>query len=242
MMKLFGKNPVMERLRSNPQSIRKIFIQPGLPEAAYIYKKAKQHGIPVFAVPDAKFAKISRTRNTQGVLVEVDDFAYVPYDELLETAREKKRTIVFLDSLNDPQNLGAIIRSLGCLAGFAVVLPTHDSVGVTEAVLRVASGGDNYIPVARVANLNNAIKAAKEAGYTIAGAVVDGGQSLFEASLPYPLGLVVGSEQKGIRDVIRKYLDLELTIPMPINTLSFNVAHATTIFCYEIAKQKKNAK
>ena len=241
MMKLFGKNPVMERLRSNPQSIHKIFLQPGLPEAAYIYKKAKQHGIPVFAVPGARMAKINRTRNTQGVLVDVDDFAYVPYDELLETAREKKRTFVFLDGLNDPQNLGAIIRSLGCLGGFAVVLPTHDSVGVTEAVLRVASGGDNYVPVARVANLNNAIKAAKGAGYTIAGAVVGGGQNLFEIGLPYPLGLVVGSEQKGIRDVIRKYLDLELTIPMPINTLSFNVAHAAAIFCYEIAKQKKNA-
>ena len=242
MMKLFGKNPVLERLRANPQTIHRIFIQPGLPEAGYIYKKAKQHGIPVIVVHNAKLAKINRTRNTQGVLVDVDDFTYVPYDELLETAKEKKRTIVFLDNLNDPQNLGAIIRSLGCLGGFAVVLPTHDSVGVTEAVLRVASGGDNYIPVARVANLNNAIKAAKEEGYTIAGAVVEGGQTLFETPLPYPLGLVIGSEQKGIRDVIRKYLDLELTIPMPINTLSFNVAHATTILCYEIAKQKKNAR
>ena len=93
-MKLFGKNPVMERLRANPQSIRKIFIQPGLPEAAYIYKKAKQHGIPVFAVPGTRFAKISRTRNTQGVLVDVDDFAYVPYGELLRP-REKRSAPLF---------------------------------------------------------------------------------------------------------------------------------------------------
>lgn len=241
MMKLFGKNPVMERLRSNPQSIRKIFIQQGMPEAGYIYKKAKQHGIPVIVIPGARLANINRTRNTQGVLVDVEDFAYASYEELLETAWSKKRTFVFLDRLNDPQNLGAIIRSLGCLGGFAVVLPTHDSASVTEAVLRVASGGDNYVPVAKVANLTNAIKAAKESGYRIAGAVVEGGENLFEASLPYPLGLVVGSEQKGIRDVVRRFLDLELTIPMAFNTLSFNVAHAAAIFCYEIARQKKNA-
>ena len=85
------------------------------------------------------------------------------------------------------------------------------------------------------------MKDAKGGGPPSAGAVVGGGKNLFEIGLPYPLGLVVGSEQKGIRDVIRKYLDLELTIPMPINTLSFNVAHAAAIFCYEIAKQKKNA-
>ncbi|MBI5149952.1 MAG: RNA methyltransferase [Candidatus Omnitrophica bacterium] len=241
MMKLFGKNPVLERLRANPQSIRRIFIQQGLPEASYIHKKARQHGIQVIVVAPARLEKINRTRNTQGVLVDVDDFAYVPYDDLLETARDSGGSVVFLDSVTDPQNLGAIIRSLACLGGFAVVLPTHDSVGVTEAVLRVASGGDNYVAVARVANLGNAIRSAKESGFWIAGAVAGEGQNLFEASFPSPVGLVVGSEQKGIRDVLRKLLDAQLTIPMSSATMSFNVAHATAIFCYEIAKQKKNA-
>lgn len=239
MMKLFGKNPVFERLRANPRSIRKIFIQQGMPEAAYVFKKAKQHGIPVIVVPSARLSKINRTRNTQGILVDIDEFVYVPYNDLLETAPGKKRSLVFLDGLNDPQNLGAILRSLACLGGFAVILPTHDSVAITEAVLRVASGGDNYVPVARVSNLANAIKSAKEYGFWIAGAVVKEGQSIFETSLPRPLGLVVGSEQKGIREVIRRLLDAELTIPVAFNTLSFNVAHATAILCYEINKQKK---
>ena len=90
-------------------------------------------------------------------------------------------------------------------------------------------------------NLGQAIKSAKEAGFRIVGAVVDNGQSLFETSLPYPLGLVLGSEQKGIRDIIRKQLDLMLTVPMAQETLSLNVAQAATIFGYEITKQKKNS-
>lgn len=231
----------MERLRTNPQSVRKIYIQQGFSEAGYIYKKAKQHGISVITVEATRFEKIHRTRNTQGVLVDVDDFKYIPFNQLLDTALEKKLTLVFLDSLNDPQNLGAIIRSLGCFGGFALVLPTHDSVGVTEAVLRVASGGDNYVPISRVANITNAIKSAQESGYQIAGAVVGSGDSLFKTFLPFPLGLVLGSEQKGIRDVVRKFIDIELTIPMPYNMLSFNVAHAASIFCYEITKQKQKA-
>ncbi|MBN1870202.1 MAG: RNA methyltransferase [Candidatus Omnitrophica bacterium] len=238
-MKLSGRNPVIERLRSNPTSITKIYIQHGFQGTLFIHKKARQWGIPVYQIPASKMMKIGRDKNTQGILADVEDAAYVPYDDLLEAALRKNRCPVFLDGLTDPQNLGAIIRSLACLGKFSLVLPTHDSVSVTESVLRVASGGENYVPISRVPNLGNAIKKAKEKSFWIAGAVVQGGQPLNEARLPYPLGLVVGSEQKGIRDVIRKTLDMELSIPMACDTVSFNAAHATTIFCYEITRQKK---
>ncbi len=239
-MKLFGKNPVIERLRFNPSSIRKIYIQQGFGDSSYIRKKAKQWGIPVFTVPKSKMLKIGRNTNTQGVLVDTEDFVYVPYDELLESAFKKKRCPIFLDGLNDPQNFGAIIRSLACLGKFALVIPTHGSVGITESVLRVASGGDNYVPVSKVANLKNAIKLAKKAGFFIAGTVVKDGEDITKANLSFPLGVVIGSEQKGIRDVILKNIDLKITIPMAADTLSFNVAHAATIICYEITKQKKS--
>lgn len=239
-MKLFGRNAVIERLRSNPTSIRKIYIQHGFKGTLFIHKKAKQWGIPVLPIPQSKMMKIGRDKNAQGILVDVEDFLYVPYDELLEAALKKKRSLVFLDGLNDPQNLGAIIRSLACFGKFSVILPTHDSVSVTETVLRVASGGDNYVPVAKVSNLGNAIKRAKDSGFYIAGAVIKAGENLNEVTLPHPLGVVIGSEQKGIRDIIRKCLDIELTIPMAADTLSFNVAHAATVLCYEITKQKAN--
>lgn len=239
-MKLFGKNSIVERLRANPKSIKKIYLQHGFKGTLFIHKKARQWGIPVFPATQSKMMKIGRDKNTQGILADVDDLDYIPYDELLETALKKKRCLVFLDGLNDPQNFGAIIRSLACLGKFSIILPTHDSVSVTETVLRVAAGGENYVPFAKVSNLGNAIKKAKDEGFQIAGAVVQGGQCVSEIKLPYPLGLVIGSEQKGIRDIIRRTLDVELSIPMACDTLSFNAAHATTVLCYEITRQKKS--
>lgn len=239
-MRLFGKNSVVERLRANPKSIKKIYIQHSFKGTLYIHKKARQWNIPILPVTQSKMMKIGRDKNTQGVMADVEDFAYVPYDELLETALNKKRSLVFLDGITDPQNFGAIIRSLACLGKFSIVLPTRDSVNITETVLRVASGGDNYVPVARASNLGNAIKKAKQEGFHIAGAVSKDGADLNEFQLPHPLGLVVGSEQKGIRDIINKHLDIKLSIPMAYDTLSFNVAHATAVLCYEITKQKKN--
>lgn len=238
-MKLYGKNPVLERLKTTPKSIKKIYVQQDHSEASYLRKKAKQHGISFVSIPKSKVLKLSRNIKTQGILAEVDDFAYMPFEDLLNSAKKKKSTIVFLDGLNDPQNLGAIMRSLACLGHFYIVLPRHDSVDVTEAVMRVASGADNYIQVAKVPNLSHAIKQTKESGFLIAGGVIEGGEDITEIELPFPLCLVIGSEQKGIRDVIVQKLDLKITIPMRYGHISLNVAQATTIFCYEITKQKK---
>lgn len=241
-MRLYGKNPVIERLRANPQSIRKITIVRGSSEASIIGKKARQWGIPVRVVEKSKVLKMTRNSNAQGIIVDVDDPEYVPYNELLEYALKKKRTLVFLDELNDPQNLGAIIRSLGCLGHFSLVIPTHKSVKVTEAVLRVASGGENYVQISQVANLTKAIRKAKDEGFHIAGTVVEGGEPLDTVTLPYPLGMVIGSEQKGIRDVTQRVLDIKVSIPMHVNTVTFNAAAATAIICYEISKQRRQKK
>jgi len=238
-MRLFGKNSVIERIRVNPRSIHKIYVQEGFSGTAYIRKKVKPFGVPVFVVPASKILKIARNKNTQGIVADVEDFSYEPYADLLETALNKNRCLLFFDGLKDPQNLGAIIRSLACLGRFSIVLPTHDSVSMTESVLRVASGGDNYIQVSKVSNLSNAIKMAKKEGFHIAGAVVKEGQSLTDISLPHPLGLVIGSEQKGIREVIQKNLDLKLTIPMYAETITFNAAQAAAVLCYEITRQKQ---
>ena len=241
-MRLYGKNPVLERLKTNPKSIRKIYVQEGQADAAYISRKAKQWNIPFSYIPRSQMLKMGQSLNTQGILVEIDDFVYADYEDVIQETKKRHGTIVFLDGVNDPQNLGAIIRSLACLGGFAVVLPLRESVEVTEAVLRVASGADNFIRIAQVPNLGQAVDRAKEEGFWLAGAFPDCGQNVMEADLPFPIGLVVGSEQKGIREGLLKRLDLKLTIPMPQAKLSLNVAQATTIFAYEINRQKKTNK
>lgn len=238
-MRVFGRNSVIERIRINPRSIQKIYVQEGFSGTAYVRKKVTPMGIPVFVVPATKILRIARNKNTQGIVAEVEDFPYETYEDLLEKALKKNRCLLFFDGLKDPQNLGAIIRSLACLGKFSIVLPTHESVSITESVLRVASGGDNYVQVAKVANLKKAIDTAKKEGFQIAGAVVKGGEALNEVKLPHPLGFVIGSEQKGIRDVIQKSLDLKVTIPMYTETVTFNAAQAVTVLCYEITRQKK---
>jgi 23S rRNA (guanosine2251-2'-O)-methyltransferase len=239
-MRLYGRNPVLERIKSNPRSIKRIFVEHGNPETTYVNQKAKQFGIPVTMVPGSKMMKLARNVNSQGLLAEIEGFSYLTFPDMLSVVKDQKGTLVFLDELNDPQNLGAIMRSLGCLGDFYIVLPTHHSVEVTETVLRIACGGDNYVRVAKVANIAAAITKAKEEGFWIAGSVVENGQDLTQITFQFPLALVIGSEQKGIRDVISKHLDIAVTIPMANPRMSFNAAHATTIMCYEIFCQRKN--
>ncbi|MBF0121909.1 MAG: RNA methyltransferase [Candidatus Omnitrophica bacterium] len=238
-MKIYGKNPVLERLKSNPQSIKRIFVQAGHPEHSYIALKAKKYGIPIIVSHAHQLLKVGKSRNTQGLVMDVEDFSYSNYEELLDVAVEQGLILIFLDGLMDPQNLGGILRTVGSLGGFAVILPTHDSVEVTDTVLRVACGGENHTKVSKVNNLNNALEKAKDKGFTIAGSVVKDGVSIYDAVLPFPLGIVIGSEDKGIRDIVQQRLDLKLTIPMAQPRMSLNAAHATTIFSYEAIKQKK---
>ena len=208
-------------------------------DLAYIRKKCHQWGISLTPVPHSKIQRLAQNLNTQGILADIDDFSYVQLDDLLNNARDKKRTPVFLDNLNDPQNLGGIIRTCGALGDFDLVLPTTESVSVTESVLRVACGGENYLSVAKVSNLGNAIEKAKKMGFWIVGTVVEGAGSLTETVFQFPLGLVMGSEEKGVRDIILKKLDAQVMVPMKNQRMSLNVAHATSMLCYEIIRQKK---
>jgi 23S rRNA (guanosine2251-2'-O)-methyltransferase len=237
-MKIYGKNPVIERIKADPRSVKRVYVEDGHPDRQYISSKMKKYGVPVISVPASKMLKLGRSLNTQGLLIEVADFAYADYDDLVNEAYDQGITLLFLDGVTDPQNMGAIVRSAACLGGFAIVIPTHGSVEINDTVTRVACGGENHLKVAKVNNLNNAIERAKAKGFWIAGSVVKDGEDLTRVKLPLPLGLVIGSEGKGIREVTLKHIDVKLSIPMAKERLSLNVAHATALFCYEIKKQK----
>jgi 23S rRNA (guanosine2251-2'-O)-methyltransferase len=180
-------------------------------------------------------------KDLQGVLARVDKFKYTSFEDLLSCEPSKRPTFIFLDRINDPQNLGVIIRTAACFGGFAIVIPKFEACEVTEAVLHVACGGENHIPVSMVHNLTQAIIAAKECGYWIAGGVVDAeAEELQAIDLPFPLSLVLGFEGKGIRPGVGKQLDVKARIPMQGAELSFNVAMACSVFCYEITRQRKD--
>lgn len=238
MNKLYGKNSVLERLTVNPKSIERVFIKKDA-NLGNLEHICRLKNIPLRYFSEREFRRFPKDNRNQGIAAEVEDFKYAPFESIL--AKEKLPTILFLDNLNDPQNFGGILRTAACFGGFAVVIPVHNSVEVTDAVLRVAQGGENYVPIAKVSNLSLAIGEAKKAGYWISGAIVAGGCDLGCATLNFPLGLVIGSEGKGIRQGLLDKLDLRISLPMALAKLSFNVAVITAIFCYEIVRQKKNA-
>jgi len=237
---LYGKNSVLERLKVNPKSIRKIFLQENF-DAPHIVSLIESVRIPLVRLSERELNRKKRADRLQGIIAEVDKFLYTPFSQLLDTAKKEKLSLIFLDSINDPHNLGSIMRSLACFGGFAVVIPKYSACEVNETVLHVASGGENFVPVSMVVNLSTALIAAKKAGFWAAGTVVEGGEDINNVRLPFPLCLVLGSEGKGIRHGLKNQLDLKIKIPMSGASLSFNVAMACSIFCYEIARQRLKA-
>ncbi|MBU0650280.1 23S rRNA (guanosine(2251)-2'-O)-methyltransferase RlmB [bacterium] len=233
-MMLYGKNSIIERVKTNPQSIREIFVQDNFNDQN-VLKVLKSSGVSVTYVKAKELERMKRADRIQGIVAKVDPFKYACFEDII--AKEKKSNIIFLDGLNDPHNLGSIIRITACLGGFVICIPAHDSCEVNDTVLHVASGGENYVPVCYVTNLIPALEKAKSAGYWVVGTVVEGGQDLTKTSLPFPLCLVLGSEGKGIRPGIQKHLDMNVTLPMHGADLSFNVAMACAIFGYEILRQ-----
>jgi len=234
-MLLYGKNSVLERLKAAPRSVRQLYLREDFSEPLAL-ALAKKAGLAAKRVPAHKFAKFRPGENLQGIVAEVDEFVYADLEDVLE--KGKAITPLFLDRVFDPQNLGAIMRVAACFGAFSLVIPEHKACQVTETVLKVACGAENYVPVVSTANLTNALLKAKERGFWAAGTVVDAGQNIAKTELPFPLALVLGSEGEGVRYGVDKHLDLRLTIPTPGAGLSLNVAMAAAVCCYEVVRQR----
>ncbi|MDP8300003.1 MAG: 23S rRNA (guanosine(2251)-2'-O)-methyltransferase RlmB [Candidatus Tantalella remota] len=236
-MRLYGKKPVLERIKSDPGSIRKLYLQKKT-DMSEIVKASKEAGITFDSVEKEVLVSMSDNANTQGVMAEVDEFEYASFDEVLSECLDSKTVPVFLDGVTDPQNLGSVIRNLACMGGFSVILSEHRSVQVTETVLRVACGGENYVKIAKVMNQTTTISAIKEKGIFVAGAVVEDSEDIAKTEFKYPLAVVIGSEGKGIRPGIQKHLDIKVSLPMAGAALSYNAAVATALLCYEISRRR----
>jgi 23S rRNA (guanosine2251-2'-O)-methyltransferase len=233
---LYGKNSILERLKANPQSIKSVYVQESFnhPQILHMFK-AKQ--IPYRVVSEKELSRLKRADRLQGIVAEVSKFEYTPLENIVASTNTRRPCLLFLDDINDPHNLGSILRITACFGGFAVVLPRHSSCEVNDTVMHVASGGENFTPVAMVSNTLNAIIKAKDAGYWIGATVVEGGHDLISFEAPNPFAIVLGSEGRGIKPAILKHVDLNLSLKMPGEPLSLNVAMASAVFCYEISKQ-----
>lgn len=238
-MYLYGKNSVSERLKKNPKSIHAVFLEDKFNDSD-IEKLIRSNNIAIKKLPQEKLFKIKYSSNLQGIIAETDNFKYGDFDELLQEGIDKNIVLIFLDRVYDPQNLGAIMRNAACFGGFSLIIPKHKACEVNETVLHIACGAENYVRVAMVSNISNAVIAAKKKSFWIMGAVLDSdAKDLNTVSIPFPLGCVLGSEGEGVRYGVGKQIDIKAKIPMQGAALSYNVSMASAIFCYEINKQKK---
>lgn len=238
---LEGRNALQEALKSG-RTVDKVFIAAGETDRALqrLAAEAKEAGAVVVPVDRRKLDAMSFTRAHQGVIALVAAHVYYSIDDILEEAasRGEAPLIVICDELSDPHNLGAILRSAECAGAHGVIIPKRRSVGLTATVAKASAGAIEYMKVARVTNINNAIAELKEKGVWVFGTAAEGSIPMYQANLTVPAAIVIGNEGDGMSQLVRKNCDVMLNIPMKGHISSLNASAAASILLYEALRQR----
>ncbi|WP_281883984.1 23S rRNA (guanosine(2251)-2'-O)-methyltransferase RlmB [Paenibacillus sp. YYML68] len=236
-----GKHSVLEALRSG-RTIHKIWIaeQAQKQLTQPIIAEAKQHGVIVQVADKRKLDQLAAGVQHQGVVAQVAAYAYAEVDDLLEraAARNAQPFLLILDEIEDPHNLGSILRTADCTGVHGVIIPKRRAVGLTATVSKTSAGALEYVPVARVTNLAQTIEQLKERGVWIAGADVGAKAPIYKTNLNLPIAIVIGNEGKGIGRLIRERCDFLLQLPMFGQINSLNASVAASVFMYEVVRQR----
>ncbi|WHZ03276.1 23S rRNA (guanosine(2251)-2'-O)-methyltransferase RlmB [Neobacillus sp. YX16] len=237
---IIGKNPVMEALRSE-RDINKILIaessQRG--QMQQLIQLAKEANVIVQFVPKKKIDQIS-DENHQGVLAYVAAYQYAEMDDLFAAAEKKNETPFFLllDEIEDPHNLGSIMRTADAVGAHGIIIPKRRAVGLTATVAKASTGAIEHIPVVRVTNMARTIDELKERGVWIAGTDASGKQDYRQLDGTMPLGLVIGSEGKGMGRLVRDKCDFLINLPMAGKVTSLNASVAAALLMYEVYRRR----
>ena len=236
-----GRNAVVAALKSGRQ-IDKIYIRKGDNKGSMlpIIAKAKDRGIPVVEIDRTKLDSMSETGVHQGVIARIPPYEYKTVDDILNIAKEKGESpfIVILDHLEDPHNLGSIIRTANCAGVHGVIISKHDGVTLTATAVKASAGAASFTPVARVSNIVQTVEYLKEQGVWVTGADAAGDRSIYEADLKGAVALVVGGEDKGISRLTASKCDFLVSIPMKGDVNSLNASVAAALMIYETMKQR----
>jgi len=239
-----GKHPVLEALKAG-RAINKIFVSSQAQRSLVqpIMEEAKARGIVVQQVEKTKLDRLVPDMQHQGVVAQAAAVAYADVDELLARAAERGEAplIVLLDEIEDPHNLGSILRTADCTGVHGVIVPKRRSAGLTAVVAKTSAGAVEYVPVARVANLVQTMEKLKEAGLWIAGADVGAKEGFYETNLSGPLAIVIGNEGQGLSRLVKERCDFILSLPMAGQINSLNASVATGVILYEVVRQRRAA-
>jgi 23S rRNA (guanosine2251-2'-O)-methyltransferase len=240
---IYGKNPIIELL-SNPSSeIEELYISRNdkRNEASEILKTAKSRGIKTSSLTKESLSELCDTHSHQGIAARIKDYEYHNLADIVSRTKEKgdKLLLIILDHLEDPQNLGAIIRTADVLGAHGVVIPKDRAASVTPAVVKASSGAVSYMPVSRVVNLANVIRDLKKGGVWIVGADSSSSTSVHQEDFKnLDIALVIGNEGKGLSQKIKSECDFLVSIPQSGKVSSLNASVAAGVMIYEIIRQR----
>ncbi len=239
-LKIEGRNPVLEAFRSG-KTIDKLFVQDGCQDGPIrtILREARKQDTIVRFVTKERLDQLSETRRHQGVIAIAAAYTYATVEDILEKAAQKGEDpfIFILDGIEDPHNLGAMIRTANLCGAHGVIIPKHRAVGLTGVVARTSAGAINYTPVAKVANLGQTVEQLKKAGLWFVCADMDG-EVMYRLNLKGPIGLIIGSEGEGVGRLLKEKCDFTAAIPMKGDIDSLNASVAAGVLAYEIVRQR----
>jgi 23S rRNA (guanosine2251-2'-O)-methyltransferase len=234
--RVMGNHAVLSTLRYMPARAKELFIQPGHEDLGRFQELAKAAGVPVRVVDKQVLtAKNGDDDTHQGVVLACREFPYVDFDSILE---DTPNLIVILDGVEDPRNLGRAARASFAFGASVLVIPKDRAAQVTATAEKAAVGALARLPVASVTNLHQTILKLKRAGYPVIGAAGEAQTDIWDVDMRGATALVIGSEEKGLRRLIRESCDTLVKIPMEHEDESLNAADATTVFLYEVLRQR----
>ena len=235
-----GRNAVIEAFRAG-RTIDKLYILDGCQDGPImtIKREAKKQDTIVRYVAKERLDQLSGTGKHQGVIAVAAAYSYVEVEDILQSAREKGEApfILLLDGIEDPHNLGAVIRTANLAGAHGIIIPKNHAVGLTATVARVSAGALNYTPVAKVTNLGRTIEDLKKEGLWFVCADM-GGTVMYQLDLKGPIGLVIGNEGEGVSRLVKEKCDMVAAIPMKGNIDSLNASVAAGVLAYEIVRQR----
>lgn len=233
-----GKHPVMEALQSD-RPVHKIWLNQQMKSLpSDVFKLAEAQQVMIEKVSKKQLDQWAKQTNHQGILAAVEPYQFVELDRLFQQAEQKNESpfFILLDEISDPHNLGSIMRTADAAGAHGIIIPKRRSVGLTQTVAKTSAGAIEYMPVARVANLSQTIKQLKERGLWLAAADADGYQDYRDAELSGPVGIVIGSEGKGVSRLVKEHCDFIVRLPMHGRVSSLNASVAAGLLMYEIEK------
>ena len=235
-----GRNAVLEAFRSG-KCVDKLFILDGCQDGPVrtIAREARKTDTIINYVSKERLDQLSETHAHQGVIAQVAAYDYSTVDEILARAEEKGEApfLIILDNVEDPHNLGAIIRTANLAGAHGVIIPKRRAVGLTSTVAKTSAGAINYTPVAKVTNIVRTIEELKEKGIWCVCADM-GGETMYDLDLTGPMGLVIGNEGEGVSRLVREACDFTASIPMKGDIDSLNASVAAGVLAYEIVRQR----